>query len=86
MTVTVAKLTCNTTWAGILALNYVSQPKAKLIRPSKASPRLEMITAGLYFRIQWILWRLLGIFFISRGALTSCSGLRSIVNKTVNKT
>ena len=39
----------------------LSRPKLKLIRPSKVSPLLEMITAGLCFRIQWILWRLLGI-------------------------
>ena len=62
-TVTVAKLTCDTTWAGISALNYVSKPKSQAqahTTRSKASPLLEMITAGLYFRIQWILWRLLG--------------------------
>ena len=29
MTVIVAKITCDTTWAGILALNYVSKSKAQ---------------------------------------------------------
>ena len=31
------------------------------IQPSKVSPLLEMIKAGLCFRIQWILWKLSGI-------------------------
>ena len=43
----------------------LSRPKLEIIRTSEAwevSPLLpEMITAGLCFRIQWILWRLSGI-------------------------
>ena len=50
--VIVAKLTCKTTWAGILVLIYQGFAKLELIRPSKVSPLLEMITAGLCFRIQ----------------------------------
>ena len=55
--VIVGKLTCNTTWAGILDCTDLSRPKLELIRPSgKVSPLLEIITAGVCFRIQWILW------------------------------
>ena len=63
--VIVANLTCKTTWAGILlALIYKDQSSKSYepASPREVSPLLpEMVTAGLRFRIQWILWRLLGI-------------------------
>ena len=43
MTVIIAKLTYNITWAGISALIYASKPKLELILPSKAIPLLEII-------------------------------------------
>ena len=66
----------------------LSRPKLELIRPSsKVSPLLEMITAGLCFRIQWILWRLWSCRSLSIEILLNYKTLRfEVLLITLNKT